>query len=1165
MKKIVIDCENTTTKLNEKYSDYSPYNSSNKLVSIGWCFIEDGIIKPIKYVFLHHTQLAEKFKEDYYITGTSILLELFKKELKEAEVVVAHNAKYDIQWLEECGFGLSHLKIEDTMIREYVMARGRGDISFRLADTCKRYGVAEKGELFEKYPDLQISEMPIAEVEEYGRADVQACAELYIAQEKRLAQDSYKPLHKTIEMSNEFCRVLADIERRGVKIDEIALRKVEKEFTEEADKLKYELTTIVKKVMGDTPVNLDSPQQLSEVIYSRRIKRGMEDTWVSTFNIGKDERNKNLKRPKMSFHEYAQKVKTMCHTVMKTEVQRCTECQGQGKYCRIKKDGTEFKKPFKCKVCNGVGGIYKDLNEIAGFKFRPENVHWTTVGGFSTSQTFLTDLLAQARERNDTEAHDFIEKLMRLSSVSSYLSNFVGGISVFKQADNILHANFNQCITATGRLSSTKPNLQNMPRESTFPIRRVFISRFEGGKIIDTDFCVSPDTKILTASLVWKKAKDIVVGEELIGFNEFSRGHRGLYLKPSMVEKVKPLIKECVRICTDKGAVECSKDHMWLARWRNKPAKWVKSEELTPEHTISYYTDTWEGPKTEDDFWMSGFLDGEGWIYQTGGGFGQNNCGDNKLCLDRAIKICKDRNINLSFILNKKVMNCRTTGCQQGMALVGKFRPVRLLAKSRSLWENKSPFGKRSTPAKIKSVINIGRQVVRAIQTSTKTFIAEGMLSHNCQLEFRTAVHLAKDERGKKDILDGKDIHQQTCEIITNAGQSTTRQQAKRHCVPDFTRIFTKEGFKRHFEVKIGDLVLTHNIKTGYNEWQPLVAKTFYKREDVYVLHNSHTKLYSTLDHKWVGQKVIETSSKRHRTRELRTQFFTTNDVNSSYRLLRSAPTSGYTENTFWDYVKIIDDTENYTTLKLVDELHKEKAINELVLQGCNIRTYKHRPNIIKLLKNSYTNCKTLERTPVGKMNVWCPTVENGTWVMQQGNYISITGNTFKPLYAGQSGTEAEKAYYKKFLSEIYTGIGAWHKSLEEEAIKYKMITLETGRQYLFPNAERAWHGGAIGKTQIVNFPVQGEATGDLVPIACIKLYSEMRKLNLKSRIVLLVHDSCVVDAHPDEIEVVIGLMKQLGKYAEQEAKLRYDIDMYVPLQVETKIGENAMELQKVA
>ena len=704
--KIVLDVENTTTKLNEKYNDYSPYNKNNKLVSIGWMCIQEDTLSTVNYTFVHHKQI-----ESVDRGVQRELLQRFGEDFRKADTVIAHNAKYDIAWLEEAGFDLSHLRVEDTMIREYVMAKGRTDFSFRLADTCKRYGVAEKGELFDKYPDLLIDEMPINEVEEYGRADIQACAELYLAQNKRLQEPGYEGLSKTVSMMNEFCRTLVNIERAGVKIDTEALELVAKEFTEEAEQLKHDLNSYVKRYMGDTPINLDSPQQLSEVIYSRRIKEGQEQQWLATFNIGKDSRGKNLRRPKMSYREYALNVKAMTTHVLKTSVNPCYDCQGTGKIQRVKKDGSLWAKQTKCKNCDAKGAIYTELNEVAGFKMKPTSIAFTTISGFSTSQGFLDELIEQAKADNKVDAVDFLSKLQRLSAVSSYLSNFVGGIRSFMQHDtSILHANFNQCITATGRLSSTKPNLQNQPREATFPIRKVFISRWSDGEIAEVDFA---------------------------------------------------------------------------------------------------------------------------------------------------------------------------------------------------------------------------------------------------QLEFRAAVHLAQDKRGREDILNGTDIHKQTAKIITEAGQPLTRQEAK--------------------------------------------------------------------------------------------------------------------------------------------------------------------------------------------------------------------SRTFKPLYGGTSGTDAERTYYQSFLKELYVDIGRWHKQLQEEAIRCFSVTIPTGRQFVFPNVERAWHGGATMATQICNYPVQAFATADVVPISIIRLEQELRKRELQSKIVLTVHDSIVVDIFPGEREVVMELLQNVGQYAEEELKLRYDIDMFVPLTCEVKCGTNLLAMKKVA
>jgi DNA polymerase-1 len=105
-----------------------------------------------------------------------------------------------------------------------------------------------------------------------------------------------------------------------------------------------------------------------------------------------------------------------------------------------------------------------------------------TKTGYSTN----IEVLEQLRDQ-----HQIIEKIIEYRQVMKLKSTYIDGLlSVVDPRDGRIHSSFNQTITATGRISSTEPNLQNIPvrMEMGRRIRKVFVASDDDHVLLDADY-----------------------------------------------------------------------------------------------------------------------------------------------------------------------------------------------------------------------------------------------------------------------------------------------------------------------------------------------------------------------------------------------------------------------------------------------------------------------------------------------------------------------------------------------------------------------------------------------------------------------------------------------------------------------------------------------------
>lgn len=148
------------------------------------------------------------------------------------------------------------------------------------------------------------------------------------------------------------------------------------------------------------------------------------------------------------------------------------------------------------KLENEIALLEKNIHDIADEVFNinsPKQVgeilfeklglpKWKkTKTGYSVSAEVLNEL---ARE------YEIANKITLYRHYSKLKSTYIEGICDLLDQDDFVHTSYNQAVTTTGRLSSTAPNLQNIPTGSGVAgeIREAFISRWEKWSIMALDY-----------------------------------------------------------------------------------------------------------------------------------------------------------------------------------------------------------------------------------------------------------------------------------------------------------------------------------------------------------------------------------------------------------------------------------------------------------------------------------------------------------------------------------------------------------------------------------------------------------------------------------------------------------------------------------------------------
>ncbi len=142
----------------------------------------------------------------------------------------------------------------------------------------------------------------------------------------------------------------------------------------------------------------------------------------------------------------------------------------------------------------------------------------------------------------------------------------------------------------------------------------------------------------------------------------------------------------------------------------------------------------------------------------------------------------------------------------------------------------------------------------------------------------------------------------------------------------------------------------------------------------------------------------------------------------------------------------------------------------------------------------------------------------------------------------------------KEFIDtyfNTYPGVKEYMDEIIKDAYKNKYVTTLLGRKRIINELSNTNYViRQQGERIALNTPIQG-TSADILKIAMIDIYKEMNKRNLKSKMLLQVHDELIFN-------VLNGEIKELEKIVKEKMENAYKLD--IPLKVEIEIGENWYE-----
>lgn len=425
-------------------------------------------------------------------------------KLLKSVPVVCHNAKFDLLWILH-KYGFLPKLLFDTYIGSYICFGEKHDHNLKLLSNMYLNLAGYEDELDEYVSRNRIksyADVPFSILKSYAVTDAICTYLLYDFLSKKVSE------YGMVELNNyllRFLGVLIEIEENGIKVDlkELQDRRVDYEVK---NRRLYE-------IIRDNPISLLFISQLYKDFSGEdggrvRSKRGSK-LWNCSVEIKPSEMVQLLRGILKDTEAYQSFSLTSLSTLSDLVFKTCGKSSSK-KSEKTKKDSVDKESLNKLKV-----ELVSELRKNKDFSDQAKNDTdiIKAVKGIVQCSSDGVELYDRVYERFGSEFCfnfvylDLIEKLLEWRKNEKLLSTYFVGLSKHVK-QSFIYPNFNLAGTHTGRLSASNPSLHVIPRGEN--VKTVFISRFDGGLILNSDFS-QLEVRVLASFLYDRYGDDSLV------------------------------------------------------------------------------------------------------------------------------------------------------------------------------------------------------------------------------------------------------------------------------------------------------------------------------------------------------------------------------------------------------------------------------------------------------------------------------------------------------------------------------------------------------------------------------------------------------------------------------------------------------------------------------